>query len=193
MWNCLCRCGSKKVVMGSYILSGRTASCGCLSRDAIRERSITHGATAGGKKNPTYRIWKGMRQRCRNQNDKINWPKYGGRGIKSCRRWEKFENFLADMGEQPPGLTLERKDNNLGYSKENCIWADKTQQANNRRTSRFLTFNNRTQTIAQWRKETGLYRHAIYQRLDRGWSVEEALTTPPTRSLKTYKKRNGIL
>lgn len=123
-WICRCNCGNIKTIRGSHLRSGKIQSCGCLRR-TVR---ITHGMT----NTRTYEAWSHMKQRCNNQNDK-KYKDYGGRGIKVCDRWLKFENFLADMGMIPVGLTLERKDNELGYFKENCCYDDYVAQGRNQR------------------------------------------------------------
>lgn len=113
--------------------------------------------------------------------------RYGGRGIKICTRWLEadgrgFWNFLADMGEKPIGSTLDRRDNDLGYSKENCKWATKFEQDTNRYSNRYLTLDDVTQTLVEWATQTGLKHNTISSRIDvLGWSVEKALTTPSSR------------
>lgn len=129
VWQCLCDCGKAVDVPGPKLRFGHTKSCGCLSVDTGRHLNLTHGQS----NTPTYGVWLAMKARCNNKNAD-NYVNYGGRGIKVCERWENsFENFLADMGERPEGLTIERKDNDRGYEPGNCIWADKaTQNANKR-------------------------------------------------------------
>ena len=127
-----------------------------------------------------------MLQRCENPKNQ-KYGDYGGRGIKVCRRWLKFENFLADMGECPPGLTIERKDNDKGYFPGNCIWASRAQQAKNRRYCRRITFNGKTQLLDAWAEETGIASMTLRGRLNAGWSVKQALTVPPGTENKAAK------
>ena len=123
-----------------------------------------------------------MKQRCRNPNNP-NYKHYGGRGIDYIDRWESFDAFLADMGERPVGMSLERKNNNKGYSKRNCVWASHAAQMRNRRTNHLLTLNGRTQCLQDWANELGFKAQSLYMRIHNyGWSVERALTTPPMLS-----------
>jgi len=117
-----------------------------------------------------------MRERCRNPKNK-KFQHYGARGISVAARWNSFENFLADMGEAPPGLTLERDDVNGNYEKDNCRWADQKTQQNNRRNNRRIEFRGETLTLSQWAERLGLKEATVRNRLDRaGWPVERALT-----------------
>jgi hypothetical protein len=125
-----------------------------------------------------------MKKRCKNKNHHA-YARYGGRGIKVCKRWEKFENFLADMGERPKGLTLERKNNDKGYYKENCCWATyKAQRANQRpaKTDRLISFNGKTMPVRAWAREIGMRHTSLLRRLNLGMPVELALTKPPRRT-----------
>ena len=126
---------------------------------------------------PIHNNWWSMIQRCHNPKVKA-YADYGARGISVCERWHTFENFLEDMGIPDDGMTLERKKNDLGYSKENCVWATKTTQANNRRSSKIIEFNGASRTQAEWEDEFGLRKGQIYDRLSKGWSIERALLTP---------------
>lgn len=115
-----------------------------------------------------------MKQRCLNKN-REGYKKWGGRGITVCKRWMKFENFYKDMGERPEGMTIDRIDNSKGYHKSNCKWATPKEQSNNTRKNVFITYNGKTQTIAQWSEELGISYHTIYARLRKGWEIERVL------------------
>ncbi len=122
-----------------------------------------------------------MRTRCLNEKSD-QYPEYGGRGIKVALAWDSFAAFLADMGERPAGTTLDRwPDVNGDYAPGNCRWATMQQQENNKRNNVLLTHGGKTQTVAEWARETGLIYQTIRQRLKHGWSVAEALTLPPDR------------
>jgi hypothetical protein len=132
VWLCHCDCGTNRHISGAALRSGNTQSCGCLHREAVIEsnrRKRRHGMAGTG----TYRAWQDMKTRCTNSRRKC-WNDYGGRGISICARWSNsFENFLADMGERPPGLTLDRINNDDGYKPSNCRWATRLDQTHNRR------------------------------------------------------------
>lgn len=175
-WKCLCDCGKEAVVSGDCLRSGKTRSCGCLLGEAHMQSHLTHGFTVGYPKR-TYRIWSNMKTRC--SNPKSNRYKiYGGRGIRVCEQWQKFDGFLVDMGECPEGMSLERKDRDKGYGPDNCKWATTLEQANNTCTNRFLEFNGKRLTIAQWAREVHLPYGRIAARLKRGWTTEKTLATP---------------
>lgn len=177
-WYCRCECSKVTMVQGCHLQDGRTTSCGCFHMEKVIECNTTHGHNKKGRVSPTYCSWGSMLERCQNpKNNRFN--DYGARGITVCKRWLKFENFLADMGERPKGKTLDRKKNDLGYFKDNCRWATLTEQNNNTRRNVFLTFEGKTQTITQWAREKGINNGTLRSRIVlQGWSIERALSLP---------------
>jgi len=139
--------------------------------------SRTHGHTVNGRMSPTYISWVHMKDRCTNPNFN-QYQRYGGRGITYDTRWAVFENFLADMGERPEGSSLDRIDNGGPYSKANCRWATREQQANNRSSSRKVTIQGETRTLAQWTRHFGISQATVKDRVGRGWPLGRALKVP---------------
>jgi len=184
-WECECACGQLRTVSSQNLQSGSNISCGCHRRELTIQRSTTHGHSGSilqYNRHPLYKTWDGIKQRCHNPSDPA-YDRYGGRGIEVCERWRNdFMAFITDMGEKPsPAHSIERKDNNLGYSKENCIWATRVEQCNNRRSNVHITHDGRTQTIAQWARECVLQPQTIIWRIRAGWSVVDALTKKAAR------------
>lgn len=127
---CRCDCGTERIIYDGNLVAGRTKSCGCLATES-RRASYTHGHATGGKTR-TYTIWKGIKQRCLNPGATV-WDYYGGRGIRVCERWMRFENFLADMGEAPDDRSIDRINTDGDYEPSNCRWATAVEQRANRR------------------------------------------------------------
>lgn len=185
LWLCLCDCGTRKVIRGADLASGHTTSCGCARIGCMKGVGTTHGHSRSGvcgAGSRTYATWRGMKRRCMNPSYK-RYKDYGGRGITVCDRWiESFENFIADMGERPEGLTLDRKNNELGYFKENCQWATHEQQHNNTRRNIIVTFKDQQMTIPQLSIMVGVPYGMLRQRIvNRNWSVEDAVNIPRKR------------
>ena len=139
------------------------------------------------KHKKTYTRWLSMLYRVKGKTslDKKN---YLDRGVKVCKRWHAFRNFLEDMGEVSGGMSLDRIDNDGDYEPTNCRWATMEQQMNNTRMNRFLTFKGKTQTISQWSQELGIKVLTLFKRIERGWTTERALSK---RSAKRKKGADG--
>lgn len=183
MWRCVCDCGNEKVVGRQNLMDGMTKSCGCLR--------IKFPTLHGMAKSRICVEWRSMKQRCYNQKAE-NYYLYGGRGITVCDEWKDFEKFYAwamDNGYTDE-LTLDRIDSNGNYCPENCRWATVKQQANNRRSNRWIEYNGERRTLQEWSEITGIERRTISRRIGIGWSAEDALTVPVSSSnrYKTIKK-----
>lgn len=179
MWECKCDCGKTIIAYGSSLMRGQK-SCGCLNVEVLNERSKTHGKS----KTKTYKTWRAMLGRCLNRNY-LGFDIYGGRGIKVCERWLKFENFLKDMGERPDKKTLDRIDFNGNYEPSNCRWATIIEQANNTRANRRLTLNGITKNLHEWAKDLNIDQASLRERLDK-WPLEKALTQPKKQIKENY-------
>lgn len=133
-WFCRCDCGWQKVILGSDLESGRTQSCGCLQKENASRLTFKHGnaSPSNGGKSPTYFSWCAMMTRCYNPTNH-NYPNYGKRGIRVCDEWHTFSIFLADVGERPPGKTLDRIRVNENYEPGNVRWATPVEQRANQR------------------------------------------------------------
>jgi hypothetical protein len=133
-WNCSCSCGNPEIlkIKGCDLKTGNHRSCGCLQREIVTQMKTTHG----GSETKLYQVWLGMKRRCLNKrNDDYRY--YGGRGIKICNRWMRFDLFRRDMGDTwKLGLTIERKNNNGNYCPSNCVWETRKGQYATRRTKR---------------------------------------------------------
>lgn len=176
MWKCKCECGQIRIVKETALKSGHTKSCGCLSAEMTRERTRTHGAS----KTPLHFVWRAMKQRCENPQCG-SYKNYGARGIAVSPEWQKFENFKSDMGDAPAGMSLERKNNDLGYSKENCVWASRATQSRNTRANRNVTINGESRCLTDWAEAAGIKLCTIKYRIRSGWSDQKAISTPTRR------------
>lgn len=175
-WVCVCSCGKELVIHGISLRCGNTKSCGhdryINAAAASKIVSTKHGMEG----TPTYRSWKSMKERCLKENHK-SYAYY--KSIEICQSWiDSFESFLSDMGIRPEGTTLDRKDNNDGYNKDNCRWATHKEQARNRSSSVFLDIKGEQKTIAEWCEIYNMPNDTVRYRLKSGWSPLRALTTP---------------
>lgn len=171
-WRCLCDCGNETIVIGPKLINGHTSSCGCLLNERRGSSSITHGL----RKSAEYMIWCGIKSRCLNENSQA-YERYGGRGISMDPEWiESFSKFYSDVGPRPgPEYSIDRKDNNLGYTPGNCHWVTDTEQCNNRRSNKMIEYLGETKSMADWSRHLGVGYIALSKRLRAGRTMEEAV------------------
>ena len=177
VWKCECECGNITHVKSGELRSGGIKSCGCWKIEATKLTMTTHGHTAGNnrKASPAYSRWCDIKTRCTNHNRTYS-HRYADRGIKMCDRWaNSFESFLEDMGHPPEGMTIDRIDNERGYSKENCRWATMREQAANTSRNRRITISGESMIVMDASRRFGVSQYTIYNRLNRGLSDHEAV------------------
>lgn len=167
MWLCLCDCGKYITVMGKLLINGHTKSCGCLKY-----------SLKGLSDSRLYRIWRGIKSRCYNEHHDAYY-RYGGRGIIVCDDWKNsFQSFYnwAIANKYDSNLTIDRIDNNKGYSPNNCRWVDKTTQQRNRRGNLYYTINGVTKCLKEWCQVHNLNYATVHKRVSKyNWSIGEAL------------------
>lgn len=144
-----------------------------LDRRKHSRNRVLHGLTG----TRVYEVWRAMLRRCNDQRSHA-WMDYGGRGIRVCERWMDIYKFLSDMGEPPLGMELDRIDVNGNYEPSNCRWASIETQSRNRRSTVLITFLGETKCLAEWGSSLGLSGSAMRKRINAGWPLEKALTTP---------------
>lgn len=167
-WRLQCKCGNEIVSQVGPVNAGKIKSCGCL-RSEVEKGLSSHAL---------YVRWAGMIQRCENPNH-VAYPRYGGKGVKVCERWHKFEHFLADMGEAPEGMTLDRFPNSEGdYEPSNCRWATPGEQNRNTERNVWVTVGGETLTTRDWEIRKGVNKGAFQRRVNLGWPLEKVVTEP---------------
>lgn len=178
-WLCRCECGTQQAVMSHRLRQGKSYECD----SCVQMRHVAY--------TPEYRAWGAMKTRCYNKKTKY-YHRYGGRGITVCDRWlESFENFFEDMGKRPSlEYSLDRINNSLGYSPDNCRWATRSEQQRNMRSNRILTHNGKSMCAAAWSRITGISKTLLNARLKAGWSIDRVLTTP-VRAKKPHVRRSS--
>ncbi len=179
-WECVCTCGVKKVVLGAALKKG-LMSCGCLARE-VHSAVLTKINTKHGlSKSRAYSVWQSMLARCYRQSHE-HFKDYGGRGISVCNEWlgapHGFEKFLADMGQPPEGLTLDRRDNNGPYNPENCRWATATQQVRNSRVVKYYEVNGQRMLAKDLAALFGIKEGTMRWRLSH-WGLDRTLASLP--------------
>ena len=196
-WQCRCSCGTVVIVRLDHLTQGRVKSCGCLRRKvAAQTQKRRHRLARMGvvyapapprviKSSPYargYYAWRDAIRRCTDPNDP-GYGNYGGRGIKMCSRWlESFKNFLEDMGAAPPGLTIDRIDNDGDYEPGNCRWTTWEVQQNNKRTNCYVWLDGERMTLTQAARRYEMKPTIVHGRVRDGWELMRALTTPLRRT-----------
>lgn len=168
MWECKCVCGEVRAVMSSHLVAGRTKSCGCQRPTGTASPRFKHGLSGSS----THNIWMQMHGRCKPTAADAHL--YYNKGIQVCERWNDFENFFCDMGPRPsPRHSIGRIDGNAGYEPGNCRWETAKQQANNTSRNKFIVFNGKSLTLAQWAELLGMPYSKLKWRVD-NWPLERA-------------------
>lgn len=202
---CSCICGKRFVAFKHSLISGVTKSCGCKKGYLVARANTIHGQATSKNMTAEFRAWSNMLKRCAQKGSYCE-----KRNIVVCSHWQKFENFFADMGKRPSKLhSLDRLNNNKGYSPKNCAWRTKEEQSNNTSTNRIIKFKGEKFTMAQFARKLGFPYHVVRNRLSSGWSIEKTAETPlrdrsalrpskmvtfcnETMSIKQAAKRYGL-
>lgn len=178
VWKCICDCGATTYVPVGDLSSGNSKSCGCKTKDALR--NYVQEKKKNAVKSPHLKaanIWKKMISRCYDQLNK-DFPNYGGRGISVCDQWMDFKSFFNDMGDPPDGMSIDRIDNNGNYEPSNCRWATSTEQARNKRNNVIVEYKGERMTVAEASIKSGIPASTIYSRV--------------TKLLSTYAGRKEL-
>jgi hypothetical protein len=182
---CICDCGTVRLVRCDCL--GISKSCGCFSieKAILTHTKHSHNRRISNGTTQEYNTWINMKNRCNNPKNTA-YHNYGGRGIKVCDRWNgSFQNFIDDMGPKPSKFhTLDRIDNNRNYEKSNCKWATKREQANNRRTNKFIVIDGESISYAEAARRAGVSPLTISCRVRNGWDVDKILTGPRKNQYK---------
>lgn len=173
MWSCICDCGTESIVFGFALRNGSSTSCGC----SVSERNRAYKAKqniAGQSRHRLYNTWGHMRDRCLNPSSD-SWHNYGGRGIKICPEWESPLAFIewAQSAGYRPGLTLDRIDNDLGYSSDNCRWATAKEQHENKRTNLLIKIDGEVKCFKSWADHFGVNHSTAKARFRKGKPIFE--------------------
>lgn len=185
VWLCKCDCENMTYQSISKMRLGYIKSCGCWKNEAAKQKMTKHGLY----KTPEYHIWESIKQRCCNKNSKP-YKDYGGRGIFVCDEWKNNPKAFCEWAKThgyKKGLEIDRINNNMGYSPDNCRFVDRKIQSLNKRSNIFITYNGITDNICSWAKRLGVNYQLLHYRLKRGWSVEKTLTTPPLNQKKSQE------
>lgn len=173
-WVCRCECGTERPVLRGSLTKGLSKGCGL----GKCRTSFKHGHSLGAGESREYGIWSGMKQRCNNPASP-NYHRYGGRGITHCDRWHDFAEFLKDMGDAPEGMSLERIDNDKGYSHENCKWATSKEQSRNTVITTKINIGDSEFSLSALAEAIGKDRKRVAEKVKKGWAFEILFKPPP--------------
>jgi len=189
-WVCLCDCGTFKTVYGSSLKGGKhkSRSCGCLVLDTRAAKKLANPANVNGKPSKTYYIWRGAKSRCLSPSSS-GYKYYGGKGIGISDSWMTYTNFLADMGEAPAGLSLDRVDAKGDYCVENCRWADNHTQSRNRTNNVWIDTPDGKMISVDAAKKYGISHSAFMKRVKKGWPMDSLITPPDPRFIREQSSR----
>lgn len=180
--NCVCDCGNETTVSYSNLVGGQVKSCGCLKKEIASAAATNRNYIHGEEGTHLYRVWSGMKTRCSNPKH-VFFNRYGGRGISVCDEWLTFKGFSewAHANGFREGLSLDRIDNDKGYSPENCRWVPKEMQQRNRTTNHYVTIDGVTLPLISWAEKNGISYNTVLSRIRYGWSDVSAVTVPSAR------------
>lgn len=187
VWRCICDCGKEHFATIDCLRAGHTKSCGCLNDEMRGKKGLeSNRAKHGGAGTRLYREWKAMRSRCKCKNTESYQKWYGAKGITVCPEWDDFAVFRdwALANGYSDELSIDRIDPDKGYSPDNCRWADRYQQANNRTSNHYVEINGEKKTVAEWCRYAGISKSYWYKRYNQGLRGEDLLAPPPVRRKK---------
>jgi hypothetical protein len=187
IWGCKCECGKVFQCRGNNLKMGGTKSCGCVNSLSTIKRNTKHGKSVRGARSLVYSCWSAMKTRATNPKATGS-HNYSGRGIGMDSKWNSFDEFYKDMGDPPSSKhSIDRIDVNQGYSAQNCRWADRVTQNNNRRDNVKVEWSGKTWNITDLAKAIGMNRRLLFQRIYLGWTVERAVSQPKQYFTKKQK------
>lgn len=185
LWNCRCKCGIEKVIRYNGLTRGKSTSCGCYRKEAIKARNPRAKGHERTFSNPLYRIWQSMKTRCYNERNP-NYARYGAKGIRICQRWlDSFDAFVDDMGHPPEGCSIDRIDPYGDYTPENCRWATRMAQSQNQKRTRFYQWQGESLCLTEVARRANVDYFQVYWALIAGKSIEEAIKS----ATKPFKER----
>jgi len=179
-WVCSCECGNKTTVSRSSLKRETIKSCGCLRKEIGRKKFLKNPNNHGLRCHPLYDVWDAMKQRCTNPNS-LSFRYYGARGISVCDEWINDPVAFIDWAKRngyKMGLEIDRRNNDGNYCPENCRFVTRKENMNNKRGNKIIFFNGMELTLSQWADKIGITYNSLTGRLNRGWTIQKALSTP---------------